>query len=174
MLWNTTCSLSISLFMFHLISFRLYFIVHVSSHFLHSALHWSWFIAFTSVLTSLIMFHSYFLQSTVYLIHFIYHSPSHSYLPYYHAVSLDKLLIVDRYSLLKAELRWFYYFLSPCIKQEVQRYRCGKLLLLEKRRRIFNSNHLMLVGKTIFTDTHIYILSENNRKIPKNNSEMHL
>ena len=89
-------------------------------------------------------------------------------------VSLDKIFNLDRYSLLKAELRWFYYFLSPCIKQEVQRYRCGKLLLLEKRRRIFNSNHLMLVGKTIFTDTHIYILSENNRKIPKNNSEMHL
>ena len=35
-------------------------------------------------------------------------------------VSLDKFLISDRYSLLEAELRWFYYSLSPCIKQEIQ------------------------------------------------------
>ena len=35
-------------------------------------------------------------------------------------VSLDKFLISDRYSLLEAELRWFYYSLSPYIKQEIQ------------------------------------------------------
>ena len=35
-------------------------------------------------------------------------------------VSLDKFLISDRYSLLEAELRWFYYTLSPYIKQEIQ------------------------------------------------------
>ena len=35
-------------------------------------------------------------------------------------VSLDKFLISDRYSLLEAELRWFYYSLSPYIKQEMQ------------------------------------------------------
>ena len=40
------------------------------------------FISFPSVHTSLIMFHFYFLQSTVHLIHFIYHNPSCSYLPY--------------------------------------------------------------------------------------------
>ena len=35
-------------------------------------------------------------------------------------VSLHKFLILDRYSLLEAELRWFYYSLSPYIKQEMQ------------------------------------------------------
>ena len=35
-------------------------------------------------------------------------------------VSLDKFLISDRYSLLEAELRWFYYTLCPYIKQEIQ------------------------------------------------------
>ena len=35
-------------------------------------------------------------------------------------VSLDKFLISGRYSLLEAELRWFYYSLSPYIKQEIQ------------------------------------------------------
>ena len=35
-------------------------------------------------------------------------------------VSLNKFLILDRYSLLEAELRWFYYSLSPYIKQEIQ------------------------------------------------------
>ena len=35
-------------------------------------------------------------------------------------VSLDKFLISDRYSLLGAELRLFYYSLSPYIKQEIQ------------------------------------------------------
>ena len=35
-------------------------------------------------------------------------------------VSLDKFLILDRYSLLDAELQWFYYSLSLYIKQEIQ------------------------------------------------------
>ena len=35
-------------------------------------------------------------------------------------VSLGKLLILDRYSLLEAELQWFYYSLSLYIKQELQ------------------------------------------------------
>ena len=35
-------------------------------------------------------------------------------------VSLDKFLILDRYSLLEAELRWFYYSLSLYIKYEIQ------------------------------------------------------
>ena len=64
------------------------FIVHVSSHFLQSSLHCSCFISFTSIHFSLIMFHFYFLQSTVHLIHFIYHSPSCSYLPYLAALIL--------------------------------------------------------------------------------------
>ena len=48
------------------------FIVHVSSYFLHSTLNYSCCISFPSVHTSLIMFHFYFLQSTVHFIHFIY------------------------------------------------------------------------------------------------------
>ena len=35
-------------------------------------------------------------------------------------VSSDKFLILDRYSLLEAELRWFYYSLPLYIKQEIQ------------------------------------------------------
>ena len=35
-------------------------------------------------------------------------------------VSLDKFLILHRYSLLEAELRWIYYSLSLHIKQEIQ------------------------------------------------------
>ena len=52
------------------------YIVHVSSHFHQSTLHCSCFISFPSVHTSVIIFHFYFLQSTVHLIHFIYQSPS--------------------------------------------------------------------------------------------------
>ena len=35
-------------------------------------------------------------------------------------VSLNKFLILDSYSLLEAELRWFYYSLSLYIKYEIQ------------------------------------------------------
>ena len=35
-------------------------------------------------------------------------------------VSLDKFLISNRHSLFEAELQWFYYSLSPYIKQEIQ------------------------------------------------------
>ena len=43
-------------------------------------------------------------------------------------VSLDKFLILHRYSLLEAELRWIYYSLSLHIKQEIQQLvqRCIK------------------------------------------------
>ena len=37
-------------------------------------------------------------------------------------VSLDKFLILDRYSLLEAEILWFYYSLSLFVKQEIQQY----------------------------------------------------
>ena len=49
---------------------------------LHYWHHCSYFISYLSVHASLIMFHFYFLQSTVHLIHFTYHSPSRSCLPY--------------------------------------------------------------------------------------------
>ena len=114
---------------------------------LHYRLHCLCFISFPSVHTSLIMFHFYFLQSTVHLIHFICHSPSRSYFTLFGCihitwsfnfivsftfqpirsleindlrVSLDKFLIWDRCSLLEAELPWFYYSLSLYMKQEIQ------------------------------------------------------
>ena len=49
---------------------------------LHYRLHCSCFTLFPSAHTSLFMFHCYFLQSTVHLIHFTYRSPSRSYLSY--------------------------------------------------------------------------------------------
>ena len=82
------------------------FIVQVSSHFLQSALHCSYFISFPSVHTSLLIFHlisfsphfiihvsSHFFQCALYcscfilfpsvhLIHFINLTPSHSHLLY--------------------------------------------------------------------------------------------
>ena len=73
---------STSLFMLHVVSFSLHFTFLVSSHFRQSTLHCSCFISFLLVHTSLIMFHFYFLQSTVHLINFTCHSPSRSYLPY--------------------------------------------------------------------------------------------
>ena len=60
--YHMAVSLSTSLIMFHLISF--------SPH-------------------SLIMFHFYFPQSAVHVIHFIYHSPSNSHLPYLAALILQ-------------------------------------------------------------------------------------
>ena len=141
-LLTLTVALRIDL-IFHVSS---HFLVHISSHFLQSTLYCLCFISFPSVHTSLIMFHFYFLQSTVHLIHFIYYVPSRSHLPYLvvfilhgHStslsvslqpipsleindlrVSLDNFLILDRYSLLEAELRWFDYSLSLYIKQEIQ------------------------------------------------------
>ena len=37
-------------------------------------------------------------------------------------VSLDEVLILDKSSLLKAELWWFYYSLSLYIKEEIQNH----------------------------------------------------
>ena len=55
---------------------------YVSSPYHQSTLHCFCFISFPSVHTLLIMFYFYFFQSTVDLIHFTYHIPSCSYLPY--------------------------------------------------------------------------------------------
>ena len=90
---------------------------------------------------------SFISSATVNLIHFICHSQSHSHLTYLialilhlHAillsvslfqpipsleindlrVSLDKVLILDRYSLLEAELRWLHHSFPLYIKQEIQ------------------------------------------------------
>ena len=58
-------TLSTSLFMFHLISFSPYFIVHVSSHFLESTLHWSCFIIISFSPQSI----SFISPTTVHLVH---------------------------------------------------------------------------------------------------------
>ena len=129
---------------------------------LHYRLHCSCFILFLSVHTSLFVFHGYFHQSTVHLIHFTYHSPSRSYLPYLvpfilhgHSTTLsvslfsksrlwelatyeclNKFLILDRYSLLEAELRWFLLLLvSLCWAKHTAVEGCLGLLaaLLEYR-----------------------------------------
>ena len=114
--------------MFHYISFSPHFIVHVSSHFLESTLHCSCFI-FISFSPQSISFIS---PTTVHLVH-IYlitwsfnHIVSFTFQPILSLeindlrMSLDKFLILDRYSLLEADLRCFYYSLSLYIKQEMQ------------------------------------------------------
>ena len=58
-------TLSTSLFMFHLISFSPYFIVHVSSYFLQSTLHWSCLIFISFSPQSI----SYISPTTVHLVH---------------------------------------------------------------------------------------------------------
>ena len=99
----------------------------------------------SSVHTSLVMFH--FLQSTAHLISF--HLPQSIFtlfgcihitwsfnlivsftlqpIPSVEInrlrVSVDKFLILDRYSLLEAELQWFCHSLSLYIKQEIQHVR---------------------------------------------------
>ena len=126
-------SVHTSLFIFHLSSVIPHFIVHVSSHFLQSALHWSCFILFPSVHSPS---HSFHLPQSISLIFTLFGCihitwsfnliVSFTFQPIPSLeindlrVSLDKFLILDRYSLLEAELQWFYYSLSLYIKQELQ------------------------------------------------------
>ena len=99
-------SVHISLFMFHRIFFSPHFIDHVSLSF-HSvhcpshSFHLSRFISFIFALFGCI----------------------HITWPFNDIVSLtlSGLLILDRYSLLEAGLRWFHYSLSLCIGREIQR-----------------------------------------------------
>ena len=108
------------------------FIVHVSSHFLQSTLHWSCFI-FISFSPQSISF--YLPQSISFIftlfgcIHITWSfnlivsftfQPIRSLEINNLRVSLDKFLILDRCSLLEAVLRWFYYSLSLYMKQEIQ------------------------------------------------------
>ena len=126
-------TLSISLFMFHLISFSPHFTVHVSSHFSQSTLYCSCFILFSSVHSPSHSFHlplpiSFTITllgcthiiSSFNLIVSCTFQPSLSLEINDLRVSLDKVLILDRYSLLEAELWWFYFSLSFYIKQEIQ------------------------------------------------------
>ena len=111
------------------------FIVHVSSYSLPSTLHWSCFIVISFSRQSI----SFISSITVQIVHITLfgcinitwsfnHIVSFTFQPIPSLgisdlrVSLDKFLILDRYSLLEAELRWFYYSLSLYIKQEIQQW----------------------------------------------------
>ena len=108
------------LFMFHLISFSPHFIDHVSLLFpsVHSSSH-SFHLS-QSILFIFILF------GCIHITWSFNHIVSFTFQPIPSLgisnlrVSLDKFLILDRYSLLEAELQWFYYSLSLYIKQEIQ------------------------------------------------------
>ena len=124
--------------MFHLSSVSPHFTVHVSSHFLQSTLHWSCFSLFPSFHSAS---HSFHLPQSISFIFTLFgcihitwsfnHIVSFTFQPITSLeindlwVSLDKCLILDRYSLLEAELRCFYYSLSLSIKQEIQQSQTG-------------------------------------------------
>ena len=107
---------------------------------LHYRLHWSCFILFPSVDTSMFMFisvPSVYTSLVMFHFHFISFGCIHITWSFNHIVnftfqsipsleinniqeSLNKFLILDRYSLLEAGTPWFYYSLSLYIKQEIQ------------------------------------------------------
>ena len=113
-------TLSTSLFMFHVIFFSPHFTDHVSFLFpsLHSpshSFHLPQSISFTFTLFGCI----HITWSFNLIVSFTFQPiPSLEINDLW--VSLDKSLILDRYSLLETELRWFYYSLSLYIKQEIQ------------------------------------------------------
>ena len=125
--------------MFHLISFSPYFIVHVSSHIRQFTLHGSCFISFPWVHTSLVMFHFYFLQSTVHLIHFTCHSPFCLCLPYLvvfilhgHSTSLSVSLFSQSrlWKLTTYEKLNFGGFTTPCLFILNKKYNKQGLIML--------------------------------------------
>ena len=68
-------------------------------------------------------------------------------------MSLDKFSILDRYSLLEAELRWFYYSLSLYIKQEIQHgIRRNVLACLgpDVYLLIYLTQHMLVNGENMF------------------------
>ena len=115
-------TLSTSLFMFHLISFSPHFIDHVSLLFpsVHSPSH-SFHLS-QSILFIITLF------GCINITWSFNHIVSFTFQPIPSLgisdlrVSLDKFLILDRYSLLEAELRLFYYSLSLYIEQEIQQW----------------------------------------------------
>ena len=107
-----------SLFMFHLIFFSPHFIIHVlflfpSVHSPSHLFHLPQSISFIFTLFDYI----HITWSFNHIVSFTF-QPIPSLEINDLRVSLDKFLISDRYSLLEAELRWFYYSLSLYIKQE--------------------------------------------------------
>ena len=87
-----------------ILHYRLHCLRLISCPSVHTSLFMSHLISFhkfPSVHTSLITLHFYFLQSTIHLIHFIYHSPFHSHVPYLVALILhchSTLLLVSLFS----------------------------------------------------------------------------
>ena len=111
-------TLSTSLFMFHLISFSPHFIDHVSFLFpsVHSPSH-SFHVPQSISLVFTLFGCIHITWSFNLTVSFTF-QPIPSLEINDLRVSLDKFLILDRYSLLEAELRWFYHSLSLYIKQE--------------------------------------------------------
>ena len=110
------------------------FIVHISCHLLQPTLHWSCFIFIS--FSPHILSHSFYLPQSIsfpftffgcihitrsfnLIVSFTF-QPIPSLEINNLRVSLDKFFILDRYSLLEAELQWFYYSLSLYIKQEIR------------------------------------------------------
>ena len=126
-------TLSTSLFVFHLISFSPHFIVHVPSYFLQSKLHWSCFIFISFSPQAISFIHLtqsisfiFILFGCIHITWLFNHIVSFTFQPIPSLeindlrVSLDKVLILDRYSLLEAELRWLHHSFPLYIKQEIQ------------------------------------------------------
>ena len=121
-------SVHTSLFVFHLIYFSSRFIDHVSFLFpsVHSpshSFHLPQFISFIFTLFGCI----HVTWSFNVIVSFTFQAmPSVEINDL--RVSLDKFLILDRYSLLEAEFRWFYCSLSFYSKQEIQQL--GKVVMI--------------------------------------------
>ena len=113
-------SVHTSLFMFHLISFSPHFIDHVSFLFpsVHSPSH-SFHLP-QSISFMFTLFGCIHITWSFNLIVSFTFQPIPSLEINDLQVSLDKFLILDRHSLLQANLWWFYYSLSLYIKQEIQ------------------------------------------------------
>ena len=113
-------SVHTSLFMFHLISLSPHFIDHVSFLFpsVHSPSH-SFHVPQSISLVFTLFGCIHITWSFNLTVSFTF-QPIPSLEINDLRVSLDKFLILDRYSLLEAELRWFYYSLSLYIEQEIQ------------------------------------------------------
>ena len=113
-LFVSCVTVSISLLMLHLISFSQHFIDHVfisisfSPQFISSIVFIFALFGCTHITWSINLIVSFTFQPI----------PSLEINDLW--VSLGKCLILDRYSLLEAELQWFYYSFSLYIKQEMQ------------------------------------------------------
>ena len=130
-------SVHTSLFMFHLISLSPHFIDHVSFLFpsVHSPSH-SFHLP-QSISFMFTLFGCIHITWSFNLIVSFTFQPIPSLEINDLRVSLDKFLILDRYSLLEAELRWFYYSLSLCVGQKKQRWKVAWVFFLKYRRWCF-------------------------------------